>query len=147
MLIVVALIGCLCAIAIPQLIAERRLTRSVGVTREIASQMRLARQMAMSQRQAFTFQYDNSTKQISIIDHNSNLGRDLFADPAYPNTAISKVISTTPFAAGGLDSSEITYGIPGGLPTAALGDGVWMTGLTNNQLNVTFQPNGSVINL
>jgi prepilin-type N-terminal cleavage/methylation domain-containing protein len=147
MLIVVALIGCLSAIAIPQLIAERRLTRSVGITREIASQMRLARQMAMSQRQAFTFQYDNSTKQISIIDHNSNLGRDLFLDAAYPNTANSKVIGATPLAAGGLDSSEITFGIPAGLPTSALGDGVLMTGLTNNQINVTFQPNGSVINL
>ncbi len=144
-LIVVALIGVLSAIAIPQLISERRLTRSVGITREILSQMRLARQLAMSQRQAFTFQYNNATKQISIIDHNSNLGPGLFADPAYPNTPNSRAISTTPLAAGGLNSSEITYGIPAGLPTTALGDGILMTGLTNNQLNVTFQPDGSVI--
>lgn len=144
-LIVMALIGVLTALAVPQLISERRLTRSVGVTREILSQMRLARQLAMSQRQAFTFQYNNTTKQISIIDHNSNLGAGLFADPAYPNTATSATISTTPLAAGGLDSSEITYGIPAGLPLVALGDGILMTGLTNNQLNVTFQPDGSVI--
>ncbi len=144
-LIVMALIGVLSALAVPQLISERRLTRSVGVTREILSQMRLARQLAMSQRQAFTFQYNNATKQISIVDHNSNLGPALFADPAYPNTANSRAISTTPLAAGGLDSSEITYGIPAGLPTTALGDGILMTGLTNNRLNVTFQPDGSVI--
>lgn len=144
-LIVMALIGVLSAMAIPQLIAERRLTRSVGVTREILSQMRQARQLAMSQRQAFTFQYNNTTKRISIIDHNSNLGAGLFADPAYPNTATSTLLSSTPLAAGGLDSSEITYGIPTGLPTNALGDGILMTGLTNNQLNVTFQPDGSVI--
>jgi prepilin-type N-terminal cleavage/methylation domain-containing protein len=144
-LIVMALIGVLSALAIPQLISERRLTRSVGVTREILSQMRLARQLAMSQRQAFTFQYNNTTKQISIIDHNSNLGPGLFADPAYPNTATSTLLSTTPLASGGLDSSEIAYGIPTGLPTGALGDGTAMTALTNNQLNVTFQPDGSVI--
>ena len=144
-LIVMALIGVLSAMAIPQLIAERRLTRSVGVTREILSQMRQARQLAMSQRQAFTFQYNNNTKRLSIIDHNSNLGAALFADPAYPNTATSIVLSSTPLATGGLDSSEITYGIPAGLPTNALGDGILMTGLTNNQLNVTFQPDGSVI--
>ena len=145
-LIVVALIGSLSALAIPQLISERRLTRSVGVTREILSQMRLARQLAMSERQAFTFQYNNAAKQISIIDHNSNLGPALFADPSYPNTVNSRPISTTPLAAGGLDSSEITYGIPAGLPTAALADGTLITGLTNNQLNITFQPDGSVIN-
>jgi prepilin-type N-terminal cleavage/methylation domain-containing protein len=145
-LIVMALIGVLSALAIPQLIAERRLTRSVGVTREILSQLRQARQLAMSQRQAFTFQYNNTTKQISIIDHNSNLGPGLFADPSYPNTAASSTLSTTPLAQGGLDSSEITYGIPTGLPNNALGDGISMTGLTNNQLNVTFQPDGSVIN-
>ena len=144
-LIVMALIGVLSALAIPQLIAERRLTRSVGVTREILSQLRQARQLAMSQRQAFTFQYDNTTKRISIIDHNSNLGAGLFADPAYPNTATSNTMSSTPLGTGGLDSSEITYGIPAGLPTNALGDGILMTGLSNNQINVTFQPDGSVI--
>jgi Tfp pilus assembly protein FimT len=146
-LIVMALIAVLSALAVPQLISERRLTRSVGVTREILSQMRLARQLAMSERQAFTFQYNNATKQISIIDHNSNLGADLFADPSYPNTAGSATISTTPLAAGGLDSSEITYGIPAGLPAVALGDGISMTSLTNNRLNITFQPDGSVIDL
>jgi prepilin-type N-terminal cleavage/methylation domain-containing protein len=144
-LIVVALIGVLSAIALPQLIAERRLSRSVGVTREILSQLRHARQLAMSQRQAFTFQYDNITKQISIIDHNNNVGLFLFADGGYPNTAGSSVISATPLATGGLVKSEITYGIPAGLPNAALADGISMTGLTNNQINITFQPDGSVI--
>jgi prepilin-type N-terminal cleavage/methylation domain-containing protein len=144
-LIVVALIGVLSAIALPQLIAERRLSRSVGVTREILTQLRHARQLAMSQRQAFTFQYNNITKQISIIDHNNNTGLFLFADPAYPNNVGSSVISATPLATGGLQQSEITYGIPVGLPNGPLGDGISMTGLSNNQLNITFQPDGSVI--
>jgi prepilin-type N-terminal cleavage/methylation domain-containing protein len=145
MLIVVAMISVLTAMAIPQIVAERRLSRSVNVTREIMSQMRTARQYAMSQRQAWTFQYDNVTKEISLIDHNSNIGRDLINDPAYPNNAGSVVITRTPLATGGVTAAEITYGIPTGLPIGALGDGIWMTGLVGNRLNITFQPDGSVI--
>ncbi|MEK6278803.1 MAG: prepilin-type N-terminal cleavage/methylation domain-containing protein [Acidobacteriota bacterium] len=144
MLIVVAMISVLSALAIPQLIAQQRLSRSLGVTREILSQLRHARQLAMSQRQAITFQYNNITKQISIIDHNNNVGRLLF-DASYPNNPGSVVISTTPLATGGLIRSEITHGIPTGLPNGPLGDGISMTALTNDQLNITFQPDGSVI--
>jgi prepilin-type N-terminal cleavage/methylation domain-containing protein len=144
MLIVIALIGAVSSMALPQLIAGRRLSRSVGITREILTQLRLTRQLAMSQRQAFTFQSDNATKQISIIDHNSNPGGPILIDPAYPNTAGSTVVSAIPLADAGV-SSEITYGIPSGLPTGALGDGIAMTPLFNNKLTVTFQPDGSVI--
>lgn len=146
-LIVVAMICVASAIAVPQLIAERRLTRSIGVTREIMSHLRQARQLAMAQRQAITFQYNDTTKQISIIDHNNNRGAQLLTDPSYPNNAGCVVVTTTPLATGGLDSSEITIGIPSGLPNTPLGDGISMTPLTNNQLNVTFQPDGSVIDL
>jgi Tfp pilus assembly protein FimT len=146
-LIVVTMIVVMSALAVPQLIAERRLSRSIGVTREILSQLRQARQLAISQRQSITFQYDDITKHIVIIDHDSNLGPALLADPSYPNTAGRIIVSRTPLATGGLDSSEITIGIPPSLPTAALADGISMTPLTNSQLNVTFQPDGSVIDL
>lgn len=146
-LIVVTMIGVLTAFAVPQIIAERRLTRSIGVTREILSQLRQARQLAMSQRQSVSFQYDNAIKQISIIDHNSNLGPLLLTDPSYPNNAGRVVVSRTPLATGGLDSAEITVGIPAGVPSVPLGDGISMSALVNNQLNVTFQPDGSVIDL
>lgn len=144
MLIVMALIGALTSMALPQLIAERRLSRTVGITREIQTQLRLARQLAMSQRQAFTFQYDDATKRISIIDHNENLGAPMLLDPSYPNTGLSRVHSSAPIAEPAV-SSEIRYGIPTGLPTGALGDGILMRGLFNQQLNITFQPDGSVI--
>jgi hypothetical protein len=39
----------------------------------------------------------------------------------------------------------MSYGIPSGLPTAPLGDGIPMTALLSNRLNITFQPDGSVI--
>ncbi len=146
-LIVVTMIAVLSAFAVPQLIAERRLSRSIGVTREMLSQLRQARQLAMSQRQSFTFQYDNLTKEIVIIDHNSNVGAALLNDASYPNNAGRVVVSRTPLATGGLDSSEITVGIPAGVPNVALGDGISISALTNSQLNITFQPDGSVIDL
>jgi prepilin-type N-terminal cleavage/methylation domain-containing protein len=144
MLIVVALIGVLSSLTLPQFIAQRRLTRSIGLSREILSQLRQTRQLAMSQRQAFTFRYDNAAKQISIIDHNSNPGGSLLVDPSYPNTAGSVVVSSTPLAEAAI-SSEINYGIPSGLPNGALSDGIALTPLFNNQFTVTFQPDGSVI--
>ena len=144
MLIVIALIGVVTALALPQFVAQRRLTRAVGITRDLLTQLRQTRQLAMSQRQAFTFQYDNVTKQISIIDHNSNLGGPMLADPSYPNTAGSVVVSSTPLAETAI-RSEINYGIPAGLPTSALSDGIAMTPLFNNRFTVTFQPDGSVI--
>jgi prepilin-type N-terminal cleavage/methylation domain-containing protein len=144
-LLVVALIAILSALAIPQIIAERRLSRSIGITREISSNLRYARQLAMSQRQAFTFQYNDSTKQISIIDHNNNPGTALFGDPAYPNNFGSVVVNTTPLATGGLVASEIVYGLPAGVLNVPLADGASMTPLNNSQVNITFQPDGSVI--
>ena len=144
MLIVVALIGALTSFALPQLIAERRLSRSVGITREILTQLRHTRQLAMSQRQAFTFQYDNVTKQISIVDHNDNPGAATLINGSYPTTANTRIVSATPLAEASV-SSEISYGIPPCLPTGVLGDGILMTALFNNQLNITFQPDGSVI--
>ncbi len=144
-LIVAALIAVVSAMAVPQLIAERRMSRSIVVTREIMTQMRNTREWAMAQRQAFTFQYNNATKEISIIDHNNNAGATLFADPAYPNNVGSRVVSTVPLATGGLSAAEIIYGIPAGLPSAPLADGTTMTALTNDRINITFQPDGSVI--
>jgi Tfp pilus assembly protein FimT len=144
---VVALVGILSALAVPQMVAQRRLLRAAGITREIVSQMRYARQLAMSQRQAVTFQYDNVNKQILIIDHNFT-GPSVLALGGFPNNAGSAVVSTLPLAAEGLGSSEITYGIPIGLPNGALDDGVSPSNLTvDNTLNITFQPDGSVVDV
>ena len=145
LLIVVTMIGILCAMAIPQIIAERQLSRTVAMTREILSQARFARQQSMSQRQAFTFQYNNITKRVSIIDHNSNTGAALLTSPGFPNNPGSTVVTSVSLATGGLIASEITYGIPSGVPTGALRDGAVMTPLTSNVVNITFQPDGSVI--
>ena len=107
LLIVVALIGILSAAAIPAINSQRRLMRSIGITREIMTQMRYARQLAMSERKAFTFSYDNVTKQITIIDHNNNTsdpnsGKAVLTLANYPNTAGSSIVSTTSLSQGDL---------------------------------------------
>src|SRR2546423_6057098 len=64
LLIVVTVIGIVTAIALPQMMVQRRLLRSTAVAREIMTNMRYARQLALSERQAVTFQYDDATKVI-----------------------------------------------------------------------------------
>lgn len=146
-LIVVAVIGIVSAIAIPQMMVQRRLQRSVGITREIMSQMRYTRQLAMSQRQAFTFQYDDVKKEITIIDNNAR-GPGVLTLPSYPFNAGNSTILAEPLAVGGLTTSDVSYGIPTtpALPTVALGDGCSKTALdVNSKFLVTFQTDGTVV--
>lgn len=174
LMLVVAIVGILTALAVPAMVTQRRLFRSTAVTREIMTRMRYARQLAISQRQAVTFQYDDAVaaKQITIINHNNNqwvtpqfpvgcvLSRTaILGAPGFPNTACSRVVQTIPLAQGGLDSSEIIYGIPAGspplpvgapvIPVIRLSDNILMTPLTpagaGGKLNITFQADGSVI--
>lgn len=159
-LIVLAIAAVLSAIAIPTMLSQRRLLRFNAVGREFMTQLRHARQLAMSERQAITFQYDDSTKEINIIDHNNDTnsatsGTAVLADPSYPNTASpAQVVLTVSLLQGGLSSSEIVYGVPTtstGLPSGhptvptSLGDGTSMTALAGNKINITFQADGSVV--
>ena len=140
LLIVLAIVAILTALAIPAMVSQRRLLRSTAVTREIMTQLRYARQLAMSQRQSITFQYDDATKQIKIINHNNNqslvpacnLSRTaILVAAGYPNTACSTVVTTIPLTQGGLSAAEITYGIPAGsppLPSGRPGDTRHQTG-------------------
>ncbi|MCU1266717.1 MAG: hypothetical protein JWM21_3035 [Acidobacteria bacterium] len=152
---VMAIAAVLTAIAVPQLISQRRLTRSVAVTREIMTQMRYARQLAMSQsgatpsgalrRVAFTFQYDDTAKQIKVIGP-IPAGTAALADPAYPSNAGSAVVSTISLTQGGLAGSEMSSGIPGSLPGAPTTvDGITGASLSGGKLNITFQPEGQVV--
>ena len=162
LLIVLVVAGLLSAIAFPQMLAQRRFLRFSGLTREFNTQLRYARQLAMSQRQAVTFQYNDATKTIRIIDHNNDpsiptSGTAVLADPAYPSTALpARVVLNVSLLQGGLPLSEIRYGTPktvsDGLPAGhvalpeTLPDTTAMTPLAANLINITFQPDGSVIN-
>ena len=153
-LIVLVVAGIMTAVAIPQMAQQRRLMRSNALAREVMTQLRYTRQLAMSERQAFTFQYDNVNKQMLIIDHNNlqtdpNSGKAVLSALGYPFTTGSKVISTVPLTQGGLTTGEISYGIPSTFPSTAKGaldDGISMTALASNVVNITFQRDGTVIN-
>jgi prepilin-type N-terminal cleavage/methylation domain-containing protein len=155
LLVVLALGGIVTALAVPQMVSQRRLTRSAEVTREVLAQLRYTRQLAMAQRRAFTFQYDDDTKQINIIGP-IPAGVPALTDALYPNNTGSGTVTWVPLTRGGLSAAEISYGIPTtstglpsgatALPTGPLGDGVPKTSLNaSNKLNITFQPDGSVI--
>jgi Tfp pilus assembly protein FimT len=114
--------------------------------------MRYARQLAMAQRRAFTFQYDQTNQQIRIIGPIAP-GATALADLSYPNNLGSSVVLTVPIT--GLSSADLSEGIPTTstglpagaptIPTGPLGDGISRTPLTSGRLNITFQPDGSVI--
>ncbi|MDX6443049.1 MAG: hypothetical protein QOH71_123 [Blastocatellia bacterium] len=145
--IVVAIASILTAVAVPQVISARRMIRSASLPREIASQLRYARQQAMSQRQAFTFVYDDANKQISIVDHQAT-GAALVGASGYPNTAGSVNALTVPVGGGaGLPASEITFGVPTGISTPTLADTSTPTALVSNKFTVTFQPDGTVLDV
>jgi Tfp pilus assembly protein FimT len=146
LLVVVGVAVILGAIALPQMISARRMLKSSAMARQVMTQLRLARQEAMSQRQAITVQYDDTNKRLVVIDHNAS-GRSLLTATGYPNTAGSVQIRTINLAGDGLPASEISYGIPSGAQTAALDDSAALTVLptTTRQINITFQPDGSVI--
>ena len=171
-LITFAIIAIITAMAVPQLIASRRLYRATGIMREVMSQMRYARQQAMSRRQAVSFRYDDATKQITIINHHerdmidssdtNHDARNVTFNPATnamvklpnnpgasANTVADETIRTVSLASSGLQTGELSYGTPSGNPVVptTLGDGSTMTTIstTSNQFTVTFQPDGSVV--
>ncbi len=155
LMVVALVIGLLSAAAVPQMLNSRRYLRMAGLSREIASGLNNARQMAMAQRRAITFQYDNTAKKINIINHgvdasgNGNWGTSVVGDASYPNTTGSSVVSSVPLAGGGITASEITHGIDssvGNSSTLTLDDTTKMTALSSGKVNITFQPDGSVIN-
>jgi prepilin-type N-terminal cleavage/methylation domain-containing protein len=170
-LIVVAIVGVVSAMALPNLVSSRRALSSAAMPREIVSLCRAARQMAMSQRQAVTCRYDNASKVISIINHRENgnptpgvfnpITYDLNSDNtgtdtmvklsanalASANETADVTVQQFPLFSPGVLASDIVYGKPATAAITALDDGtnlITMPG--SNQINITFQPDGTVVN-
>src|SRR5436190_3159206 len=104
-LMVVTIAAILMSVAVPQMISARRLLRASSMAREVATQLRFARQQAMTQREAFTLQYDNSAKTVKIFDHNNSnnanagcnmTGVQVLSASGYPNTTCTTIVSTAP---------------------------------------------------
>jgi prepilin-type N-terminal cleavage/methylation domain-containing protein len=153
LMITTAIIVILSAISLPQLVGSRRILRSASITHELISELRNARQLATSRRRAITFQYDDATKQVNIIDHGTDAqgigvsGKGVLSDPNYPNTAGSSVVHTFSLTSSGIPAGEIAYGIPSGVAMNAnkLTDNTTVSALTNQKLNITFQPDETII--
>lgn len=130
--------------AVPKFMSAQRVSRANGVTVETATQLRLARQESMSQLRAMTVQYDNVAKQLVVIRH-ATAGPAVLTAANYPNNGVT--VRTVALAGAGLSTSDIIYGRPASLPAVNLGDNTTMTVMpTGGKLNITFQPDGSVVN-
>jgi len=132
-LLIVLLVGAIILVlALPQLISSRRLMKFSAMQNQVSASMIEARQEAMSQRKAITYCYDDRNKQ--LITYGGSFG--IFGD------AKNKVVDLTGY---GVDAVDIKYGRPSGATTAALSDTTNMTALTRSMVEITFQPDGSVI--
>lgn len=144
LLIVVAIMTTVVSIGVIQLGSMRRLNSSAAIPLQIKIQLRLARQQAMSQRRAVTLQYDDQTKQVTIIRQPA-AGKAVLSLPDFPNPTGSAQVSTMTLTGNGVDPSDLVYGLPVSM-SSTLGDSTSLTTLPiNKKINITFQPDGSVV--
>jgi Tfp pilus assembly protein FimT len=132
LLIVLLVISIIVVLALPQIMASRRLFRFSGMQRQLVASLRDTRQEAMSQRTPITFRYDDINKRIVLY------GGGFGALGAVRNRVL--VLATD-----GLAPSEVIYGRPANAPVAALGDGSNVTAPAAGGVEIQFQPDGSVI--
>ena len=132
--VVLLVIAILVVLALPQIISSRRLLRFTGIQRQVASTLVDARQEAMSQRTPITFRYNNNTKQ--TISYGGSFGAI--------GDAKNKVVE---LSGAGVDATEIIYGRPSGVTASALADTSNLTALSGNVVDITFQSDGSVIDV
>ena len=132
LLVVLLVISILVVLALPQVISSRRMFRFSGLQRLVAASLSEARQQAMSQRLPITFRYNDANK--IVVIHGGDYG-------ALGDTKNHRV----ELSGSGLEPNEIIYGRPGGAPTSALADNSNITTLNGNEVVVTFQADGSVI--
>ena len=132
LIVVLFVIAILLVLALPQVISSRRLFRFSGFQRQITTSLREARQEPMSQRKPITFRYDNTSKYIVTF------GGDFGALGDVKNVVVS-------LAGSGVEADDVKYGRPSGVPTSALSDTTNQTNLSSNAVEITFQPDGSVI--
>ena len=134
-LVVVLLVAAIILVlALPQIISSRRLFRFSGLQREVATSLREARQEAMSQRKAITFRYDNANKKVIVY------GGDFGALGDSKN-------KTLELSGSGIEAGDVKYGRPTGVPATALSDSTNLTSLASNVVDITFQMDGSVIDV
>jgi Tfp pilus assembly protein FimT len=132
LVIVLLIISILAVLALPQILSSRRLFRFSGMQREVVTLLRETRQEAMSQRKPITFQYQDNQKKIIIYG-------GVFGSLGDSKNKVYELANS------GVANDDIVYGRPVFAPVAALSDGTNLTVLTSEMIEVTFQPDGSVV--
>ncbi len=132
LVIVLLVISILVVLALPQVIASRRLLRFTGMQRQVASTLTDVRQEAMAQRKPVTFRYDNQKKDLIIYGGSFGAIGD----------SKNRLVELT---GSGLEPDDLVYDRPSGAPNSALSDSSNMSPLTGNVVDITFQSDGSVI--
>lgn len=151
LMVVLIIIGVLAAVAIPQLLATRRLTKFSGIQQQLLASLRDARQLAMSQKRQITIQYDDANKLVRTFEVPVPTPSVAPPVPTPPVIAVfgnngdarNRVVKLTD---GGLLASDLRYGAPAGA-NIALDDTVDQTALANGKINITFSPRGDVIEI
>lgn len=153
--VVFGIMAVVMAVAIPQLSGARRNMRAAAAPVEIKAQLRYARQLAMGRQRAVTFQYKTDAHEINVIEHNldypvagggtTKAGTAVLNDMNYPLTPGHTLARTVTMLTGGVTADDISYGLPPGAPSTPLDDTTTLTPAVNDQINITFQPDGSVI--
>lgn len=132
LIIVLLILSILVVLALPQVISSRRLFRFSGLQRQVVSTLVDVRQEALTQRTPLTFRYDNTNKNILIFGGSYG---------ALGDSKNRKVELTD----SGLDKTDVIYNRPNGAPNSALSDTSNLTPLTAGKVDITFQPDGSVV--
>jgi prepilin-type N-terminal cleavage/methylation domain-containing protein len=132
LVIVVFIISIISVIALPQINAARRAFRFSGMQRQLGAVLTDARQQAMSQRKAITARYNDSQKEIIVYGGSYGTVND-------SKNKIEQLYGS------GIGKEEIVYGRPTGTSTDALGDGTNMAALAGGMMEITFQPDGTVL--
>ena len=131
LIIVVLIISIIAVLALPQIIASRRMLSYWGMQRETVAILVQTRQEAISQREPITVRYDDTNKRMVIFGGKyGTLG-----------TATNLIQE---MSGGGVDPGDIRYGRPAGASTAALDDGTDVTTPTGGAVDITFHGDGSV---
>ncbi len=132
LIVVLLVLAIIVVLALPQVLSSRRLFRFAGLQRQVATSLREARQEAMSQRKPITFRYDNANKTVAVYGGSFGALGD----------AKNKIVQ---LSGAGIESDDVKYGRPTGVPTSALSDTTNLTNLSSNAVEITFQLDGSVI--
>lgn len=131
LVMVLLIMAVLAVIALPSLLSSRRLFSYYATKQNVVSFLREARQKAMSEQVVITFRYDDYSQSIKLY------GGSFGGEGDDKNRQISLV-------GNGLNSDDLVYDKPSGAPST-LPDGSSMTAVAASEVEVVFQPNGSVI--